>query len=73
MACESADCVPEVIFVDNGSKLYKRAADLHMTGQGSHNLDLIRGHKGPVKAYVQRECEGSTHIYLLTSLLMTTA
>jgi hypothetical protein len=25
-----------------------------------------RGHKGPVKAYVQRDREGSTHIYLLT-------
>jgi hypothetical protein len=25
----------------------------------------MRGHKGPVKAYVQRDREGSTHIYSL--------
>jgi hypothetical protein len=29
----------------------------------------MRGHKGPVQAYVQQDREGSTHIYLLTYLL----
>jgi hypothetical protein len=32
-------------------------------GQGSCDLDLMRGRKGPVKACVQRDREGSTHIY----------
>jgi hypothetical protein len=36
-----------------------------MGGQDSRDLDLMRGHKGPVKAYVQRNREGSTHIYSL--------
>jgi hypothetical protein len=31
--------------------------------QGSHDLDLARGHKGPVKAYMHRDRKGSTHTY----------
>jgi hypothetical protein len=32
-------------------------------GQGFHDLDPVRGHKGPVKAYVHRDRKGSTHTY----------
>jgi hypothetical protein len=32
-----------------------------LEGQGSRDLDPVRGHKGPVKAYVQRDRKGSAH------------
>jgi hypothetical protein len=32
-------------------------------GQGSCDLDPVRGHEVPVKAYVHRDRKGSTHIY----------
>jgi hypothetical protein len=35
-------------------------------GQGSRDLDPVRGHKGPAKACVQRDRKGSTHTYSYT-------
>jgi hypothetical protein len=37
-------------------------------GQGSRDLDPVRGHKGPVKAYVHEDRKGSTHTYSYSTL-----
>jgi hypothetical protein len=34
-----------------------------LEGQGARDLGPVRGHKGPVKAYVHRDREGSTHVH----------